>query len=361
VRTRSNLIPLSVALALAGALVWTARQPRRPALAYFAPWLERGAVNADPPDAAPFADLSHGVAYDCEWLPARPPCPFDAGALDGDLAILRTQAGAGWGSIDLRPSDALDRVLARFASLDVAGLSARERVFLQSEVLGVAIATLDGPRPMMMMGHAGDEQRAATRRAATRRAAIAAMVHLALPPSDLDRLGSEPEHDLDAWLGPRASWVDKRTPAGELAHDVAFGHRMHFRPVLAGSVRAIFGQLAAIDTAWRAHVTPFVAELELRRGRAHAAPACLAHFEPSCGLRPDSPALAVSNPFSLGAGNGRVFCEMCHFATGAAANPRNLAPAPPSEAAEIVDARRDAFLTVLQSSVARLRDPATLE
>ena len=356
VRPPSSLIPLSVALALTAALWWTAQQPKRIAPANPAAWLERDAVNVDPPDAAPFV----GVPYDCQWLPARPPCAFDAGTIEADVAVVRAQSAVGWGPSDPRASGSLDEALARLNAVDLAGLTTRQRVVLQNELLGLAIArVLRRPTTMMMM-RAVDENDGA-RHEAERRAVTAAIAHFALAPSELDRLGSEPEPELDAWLGPRASWIDKRTPRSGLVHDSSFALRMHFRPVLAGSVRAIFGQLAAFDSAWRAHITPYVGEVELRRGRAHTAPACLARLELGCGLRPASPMLAGGSQFFGGASDGRVFCEACHLEAGGVTNQNNLAPASPSEAPAIVDARRDAFIATLQSDVTRLLEPSSPE
>ena len=101
---------------------------------------------------------------------------------------------------------------------------------------------------------------------------------LALPAEELEVLGSEPESALEAWLGPRANWIERSTNRcgdGVLHHEKAYKGALAFHPLRAGDTRALVAQRIAWDTEGRAHVTPFIEKVELRHGFELTSSACI--------------------------------------------------------------------------------------
>jgi hypothetical protein len=174
------------------------------------------------------------------------------------------------------------------------------------------------------------------------------VARLAQPGSTLAALGDAPTPQVDVWLGPREMWLDKRPFMRPLMHDGVFAYTMAFRPLQVGRVRAMMGQLVALDTDGLAHVTPLVGKVELRRGRAHVAPACVLVRDPRrarCGIPAGLRAVASldhlpKNTFFRRVAPGRVGCESCH----AGGSPFNLELFDAGNAETQLSERRAAFL-----------------
>jgi hypothetical protein len=85
-----------------------------------------------------------------------------------------------------------------------------------------------------------------------------------------------------------------------------------FRPLRAGTTRALVSQLVAFDRDGGVHVTPIVETMEMRLGDGAAAPACIVRATDSGTLQPQSFAdLDEHPPFIAKAGKG-LTCNSCH-------------------------------------------------
>lgn len=101
--------------------------------------------------------------------------------------------------------------------------------------------------------------------------------------SVFDAIGTEPDPTVESWLGPREGWTERSTSfcsdGNLLLHDQILDGLVAFRPVRSGETRALLGQIIAFDSDGRAHVTPIVERVEMRRSLAVDAPACVAHLD----------------------------------------------------------------------------------
>ena len=303
-------------------------------------WLEAG-VDQDT-DAAATA-----VAYDCSGL------PFEVATATCDDAptTLSSLVEASENDPFVRaegpdePDWALWRDAVRAAaSLDPSSLDVQERVVAQNAVLRIGVRSMGGRESDARNDIARDCARLVAR--------------LALPAAALVELGDAPTPEVERWLGPRDRWLDKRPFTRPLMHDGVFMYSMAFRPLQAGHVRAMMGQLVAIDTDGLAHVTPVVGKIELRRGRAHAAPACVLVRDPRlarCGVPAGLRAVLSldhlpKNTFFARVGPGRVGCESCHGGS----SPFNLSLYDAGDADSQMRDQRASFLASANDRAAEL-------
>jgi hypothetical protein len=96
--------------------------------------------------------------------------------------------------------------------------------------------------------------------------AIRLMRSLALEPAKLESLGTKPTPEIGSWIDAPEKWIDRRALSFPLEHEKKLMFTQFFRPILAGDVRALVGQLIAVDTRWRPHITPLIGALEALQG-----------------------------------------------------------------------------------------------
>ncbi|MCA9669071.1 MAG: hypothetical protein KC503_25925 [Myxococcales bacterium] len=257
--------------------------------------------------------LGDVVPYDCRGFAAAPPAggscraahPQVAAMIEAAHALVRKMARHHFaGKPDLW-SEPRAR-MAALSTLRPAALHVMERVAAQSAVLIVAVKAL----------WSGNT--------AVARAAARLLARLALSAEALGKLPARPETQLRRFIGAPSGWRELRTPTQGLAadatlhHETFFAYALAFRPVRAGERRALFGQLVAIDRSFTPHVTGIVETLEMRRGLALRAPACVAAIDLS-RLACDAPALRVAatprdipaHPF-VTVVHDKVLCASCH-------------------------------------------------
>jgi hypothetical protein len=291
------------------------------------------------PDAGPLPipPPTDDVAYDCGFVSIEAGCaagPEWLAELDR-LGSVFIEPGEGAPSADVcrRIEAALDRAL----SIELASLSVLERIAAQNGALRAV-----GPR---------------TCSAEISQKAARAVLRLALPPEKLAELGSEPMSDLEEWLGPRSSWVDRKTDRAPLFHDTMEFFTQAFRPVRSGAMLAVISQMAAVDTAGKVHVTPLVGRIELREHGALDAAACVGKLDASrlrCDagrVRPLEEEALPHNVFVRRTGPGRVDCNRCHAADGASANLTDLLESDLTE-------RRASFIREAEAMIDSIRRKA---
>jgi hypothetical protein len=195
--------------------------------------------------------------------------------------------------------------MSEAARQDPASLSTFERVLVQSTALSVAVRAGDSPL-------ASD--------------AWAVVHRFASSPAVLDALGSTIDEAAVDWIGSRSSWHDRKgEQCGDgrlLLHDRLFAGARAFRPLRAGDTRALVAQLVAFDTAGQAHVTPFVGQIELRRGPEPAS-VCIVHLDEHAlaggapgGLRRARVGELTQTQFVRHASEGVLACHQCHGGQG---------------------------------------------
>ncbi len=151
------------------------------------------------------------------------------------------------------------------------------------------------------------------------KSAAARVVSIArVTPQELQALGARPFADLEAFVGPASAWQQRRARNVPLFHERVEGATRAFRPISTDKSRAIFSQLVAIDTAWKPHITSLVGRVELRRGHAEDASACVAHLDVTrldCSSGRLEPLRSVENlPVShfLARRENGLSCRDCH-------------------------------------------------
>ncbi len=311
------------------------------------PWL--AAAVDDEPDAAFTGD----VAYDCSGLPFADAAPPGCDDTPTPLSrLVEASENDPW-ALPEGPTEAdwdeWRDALAAAAALDPATMTRDDRIVAQNAALRIGVRSLHADQ--------SDPRHDVTRPSAR------LVARLALPAAQLDVLGDAPAPELEAWLGSRSQWVDKRPFQRPLMHDGVFLFSMAFRPFQAGRLRAMMGQLVAIDVDGRAHVTPLVGKVELRRGRAHAAPACVLVRDPRrarCGVPAGLRAVTSldqlpKNTFFRRTAPGRVGCESCHGGS----SPFHLGFFDAGDAAEQLRDRRASFLASASDRAAELARRAT--
>lgn len=174
-----------------------------------------------------------------------------------------------------------------------------------------------------------------------------AVAHLAPSTEALKGMGSAPFSDLELWLGPPQGWRDRQTKDDLLMHDQHEFFTRGFRPVETENVRAIFGQMVALDPSGAGHLTPIVSRIELRRSKRAGAAACVGKLVPqrlrcaNARLLPIDFAELTENQFIAKTGPGRVGCDRCHQ------NPDFVANLEPLSDPQHLQRRRSAFLKAL--------------
>jgi hypothetical protein len=256
--------------------------------------------------APPEPDTARTMPYDCSGLSSeadpRPSVPLGLVALARVTATSPSIAASHFGVRDYRAT--LESGMALGEQLDPHELRDLERVVAQNGALILASVL-----------HPGDADKEPSSHAATARA-LSLASKLALPAATLDALGAEPLAGLDRWLGPRGTWCEEDLSKAPGFHDSVFQRLLVFRAVRAGDLRAIFGQLVAVDTKGQAHLTPLVFHVELARGHGGAARGCVLDLDPRA-LRAGSPAgLVARDPKDLlpshFAEPGTGKCQGCH-------------------------------------------------
>jgi len=151
------------------------------------------------------------------------------------------------------------------------------------------------------------------------RLAIIALVRATAPTADeLAALGDGAQPRVMPILGPAGGITQRATQScgsGNSIHVFYNDGLLAFRPLRAGTTRALVAQLVAFDRDGHAHVTPLVESIELRLGDSETAPACVVEAGDDGALRPAQlGALHARPPFVVRADDG-VACSNCH--TGA--------------------------------------------
>ncbi len=256
-----------------------------------------------------------GPAYDCRWAaPAAPArCERVNDAAPVLVALIEAseafKIGLHFDATRAKWLHMAATVRDARATLAPARLEFRERVVAQNVALQMALkASFYGL------------QRDSDARGELVREAAALIALLALPPERLR--DADADAGLDAWLGPRAAWIEQRIQGDpRIFHEFVNLSTRSFRIVHAGGRRFIFSQLVAIDMEWRPHVTSVIGDIEMRRGLGRDEPACIAEFDPRLSLCDANAGLAAigRRPIVHLGGyvrvdeNGRANCLSCHL------------------------------------------------
>lgn len=257
--------------------------------------------------------------YDCTGVPSF-------GATDGqNPAIERWHAHA-----HARVTDAawLASVRDELAVKLPAAMTVTERVRLQHELLEVA-KKLDDQR---RWGNA----RTLADNALTRVMALARAI--APTAEQLRELGSSHHPHLQSVLGNEiVERATRQCGSGNLVHVRKAGGLLAYRPLRAGTTRALVAELVAFDDTGEAHLTPLVDGIELRLGNEQTSAACVVRPGADGLLRPvPFEQLEEHGPFVVKTGVNQVGCNGCHFSPDAM-NARDLTFAETIQ----IDAQRD--------------------
>lgn len=174
----------------------------------------------------------------------------------------------------------------------------------------------------------------------------------------------EPHPDLDLWLGPRASWVERSRP-GAFLHHVIHKNTRVFRLVRTPRGLANFAQLVALDDQGRLFLTRVVSGIEMRLGDGDSAPACVVLSTPRrlrCGQHAGLE--VVSDPrdlpqshFTSGATRTKIGCNGCHGnAPSSNGMALGLADVPKAEIDKTLAARRAEVLETLGRAIKAIDD-----
>jgi len=249
------------------------------------------------------AALITDVPFDCRGIaPAVPPKCRGTDDSVGRLVVVAQEITAFVASHQ-PPADRWARMRAAVdgaGSIDPAALSSGERIVAQNAALRIALYA-GGYRPEIA------------------KPALALVTRLALPRATLEKMGDEPTSGIEQWIGPAEEWRLKDRRRAPHFHAEVHQHVKYFRPVQAGTLRAIFSQLIAVDEGGRVHLTGVVGELEIRRGREIGSAACVGEIDVAylrcgapAGLRMADLATHPTTHFFSPVGRDRVRCPMCH-------------------------------------------------
>ena len=254
-------------------------------------------------DGALAAFDSRLVAHDCAGLgpQARPcapdPAPWDALLEAGERltevpAMHRPPEGAWWAP--------LDTALAQASSAPLERMTTSERIALQNTALFLSLEAR------------GKKDDLAAR-------AMALVRRLAFPSATRPQ-SNEPDVGLDDWLGPRTAWIERSRASVPLLHEILHESTRVVRLVRTPSLRANFSQLVAVDDRGDPFVTSVVGSIEIRRGDARDAAACV--ILPSAaqlrcargaGLAAVTDVQSLPNSHFLGhEASGALRCNQCH-------------------------------------------------
>jgi hypothetical protein len=284
---------------------------------------------------------NESVPYDCGFVAIERPSCAESPEWVAELDR--------WGSVFIEPGEgdpsdevcrrthaALDRALAA----DLGRLTTLERIVAQNGALRAV-----GPRSC---------------RPPLSQKAAQVVLRLALPGAVLAELGGEPMADMTEWLGPRSSWIDRKTEDTLLFHDTMEFFTQAFRPVRSKAMPAVISQMVAVDTEWKVHVTPIVGRIELREDLTLGAPACVGKLDAArlrCEggrVQPVPEDRLPHNVFVRRIGAGLVDCNRCHAAPDTHANLVDLAAAEQDRLRE----RRARFLGEAEGMIDSIRRKA---
>jgi hypothetical protein len=230
--------------------------------------------------------------------------------------------------------------------LQVGDLSMQERLITQNALLYMASFDWDGKLD-----------------------AIRLLWILALEPEKIEAMGDQPTPEIGLWLDSPKDWIDRKAKSSPLEHETTLRYTQFFRPVLAGGVRAIVGQLVAVDKRWRPHITPMIGTLEALQDagpKTKDPGACVALLDVEarrCGAAAGLEALMLLNPapkafasfLPVGTEPHRVRCASCHET----APPNDMVEdLPESSRAQYLKERKQAFLTEVAARVGVMKELA---
>jgi len=288
----------------------------------------------------PVSRADGALAYTCEALPAAAPVDTSFTAHDGTdpeaadaVAALREAARSrapGW-------SGRWAGALAVMRTVAPGSLSLADRLLAQGAAFQMALALADEMHPRKLSSELTGSRLAG----ALRDEALALVDRLALPAEAFAAMGTSPDPAVETWLGPRASWTERTTALcgeGPLFHETVNRGALAFHPFRAGPTRALLAQIVGFDRARRAHVTPLVATIEMRRGLGVRAPVCVVELDARHRtLATVAHAALERSTFIRPAAHGGIRCNDCH-ASETAFGAADVAD--PAAAAALADARR---------------------
>jgi hypothetical protein len=268
------------------------------------------------PEPLPPAQPFHG-ALDCKGIGPQPPlnCPVPTGPLP-DLVRAGNQffmsGGGRCGFTQPLTGPLLETTLGAVraaAGYDWSREPAAERIVGQNAALRLALCA----------------QGSAT--AELRRQSIQVVQKMALPAQELVSMGSDPVPEVRAWLGDPSVWQDLRSRNKVPLHELGYARTKAVRAVIVGDMLANVGQLVAIDTEWKPHITPLVGSLEIRRPyKAENVTVCAASLDVGwlrcgapAGLRtfaPETDSLDPQAPVMFRTDQARIPCRGCHLGSG---------------------------------------------
>jgi len=217
---------------------------------------------------------------------------------------------------------------ARAALRHPVDMTVEERVRLQHQLIAVARRT-----------DAARREAPSARAARDAHAAVMALIGRTAPTAEeLATLGEPTAPRVEAILGPADEITQRATRTcgrGSLLHVAYARGQLAYRPLRAGTTRALVSQLIAYDTAGAPHVTPLLDGMELRLGNAVDSPACVIEATDDGRLEVAGlDTFHAHKPFVERRGDG-VGCRSCHYSANAM-EARDLTPA---ETLEIDEAR----------------------
>ena len=264
----------------------------------------RSEVAAD--DAAPDAPAdTRLVVHDCAGLgPAAPTCAASSAPWDAliEASERLTEIPARHTPPPAEFWTPLDEALGRAASARLDEMQPKERIAAQNAALFLALSA---------KGHADDLSGRA--RAYVRSLAF---------PAASRPTATDPDLGLEAWLGPKSAWIERGRHTTPLMHESVHAFTRVFRLVRTPALRANFSQLVALDDRGEPYLTSVVGSIEVRRGTARDAAACVilpSAARQRCGIGAGLAAVtdvsALPDSHFLGHGsNGLVRCNTCHDA-----------------------------------------------
>jgi hypothetical protein len=332
------------------------------------------APGAEEPDAivttldAPVArEEGNTVLHDCNGLEPSSPSTCIQGALPWDGLVHRAERLTEIAAMHGPPEDAwwtdFDAALGAADGARPEAMTVPDRVAVQNAALFLALSAASDARlpPLASGPPSANEKRVLRDREKLAWRAMALVRRLAFPP-DARPLSDDPDPTLQAWLGPRAGWVERSLAGGPSFHQSVHGYTRLFRLVRTPTLRANFSQLVAVDTNGDPFVTSVVGSLETRRGFEPSARACVALPSPelarcgaSAGLAAvrDVSTLPHSHFFDRDDRDvqGRLRCNECHGPGVAFSEAHDLAP---DAIAGDLAARRASLLGELRTRLAPL-------
>jgi hypothetical protein len=272
----------------------------------------------------------------------KPEVLYDCGAYPGTALSLPEKTSdvlealvSFWHQDVRQNTERLDDVMELvpyLTDLDLTSLDPQEKIYLQNSLLHFA--------------------KKAPWRERTKLTTLA--MRFAMTKGELEELGSSIDPTVSALLGPLDAWTERKGNYKKeiLAHERQISEGLlYFRPVALPQKRALIAQMVAFDTEGEAHLTPFIAFIELREGFLADAPACVIEANLT-QLRKGAPAAlrAVEYQefpvqdgcaFVSSTGDGGLGCRNCHSDKSAMSH---LQDVPKEEAAAWLSTRQQDLL-----------------